>query len=46
MQKQSDGYNGGLFKIVVATGVLNGLSPADSCFDVSLMRRDDHANLK
>ena len=38
VQKQSDGYNCGLFAIEFATDVLNGLSPADSCFDASLMR--------
>ena len=38
VQKQSDGYNCGLFSIAFATDVLNGLSPVDSCFDVSLMR--------
>ena len=37
VQKQSNGYNCRLFAIAFATDVLNGLSPADSCFDVSLM---------
>ena len=39
VQKQSDGYNSGRFAIVFATDVLNGLSPVDYCFDVSLMPR-------
>ena len=38
VQKQSNGYNCRLFAVAFATIVLNGLSPADSCFDVSLMR--------
>ena len=37
VQKQDDGYNWGLFAIAFATDVLDGLSPVDSCFDVSLM---------
>ena len=39
VQKQSDGYNSGRFAIVFATDVLNGLSPVDYFFDVSLMPR-------
>ena len=39
VQKQSDGNNCELFAIAFATDVLNGLSPVDSCFDVSLMCR-------
>ena len=39
VQKQSDGYNSGMFAIAFATDVLNGLSAVDSCFDVSLMPR-------
>ena len=38
VQKQSNGYNCGLLAIAFATDILNGLSPVDSCFDVSLMR--------
>ena len=38
VQKQSYGYNCRLFATVFATDVLSGLSPANSCFDVSLMR--------
>ena len=38
VQKQSDVYSRGLFAIAFAMDVLNGLSPVDSCFDVSLMR--------
>ena len=38
VQKQSDGYNCRLLAIAFATDVLHGLSPADSCFNVSLMR--------
>ena len=37
VQKNSDGYNCWLFSIAYATDVLNGLSPVDFCFDVSLM---------
>ena len=37
-RKQNDGYNCGFFAIVFSTDVLNGLSPADSCFDISLIR--------
>ena len=38
VQKQSDGYKCGLFGIAFSTDVLNGLSPVNSCFDVSLIR--------
>ena len=37
VQKQDVGYNWGLFAIAFATDVLDGLSPVDSCFEVSLM---------
>ena len=38
VEKQRDGYKCRLFGNAFATDVLNGLSPANSCFDVSLMR--------
>ena len=37
VQKQNDRYNCGLFAIAFKTDVLNGLSPANSFFEVSLI---------
>ena len=39
MQEQTDDYNCILFAIAFATGVLKGFSPANSCFNVSIMYR-------
>ena len=38
VQKHSDGYKCGFFAIAFTTDVLNGLSPANYCFGVSLVR--------
>ena len=37
MQTQSNGYNCGMFAIAFVTDVFNGLSPVNSCFDITLI---------
>ena len=38
VQTQKDGYNCGLFAIAFAADIVQGISPTESCFQISRMR--------